>query len=111
MHKNCHSGEPKEGEIVIVKEDDEQLENSGKIMCLISGRNSKFDQLPSKNTAVNYLYPLQLQLQVGEKSNEDAAVITTWLKQMGKNQEMTLQSVRLLVNLDIEKHFWKLNKP
>ena len=90
----------------------------GKIMRLISGQDSKIRsaeiQLPSKNTvsrSVNYLYPLELQVQLGEKSNKgltkcchnDDFAETD----IGKQKLI----VRLLTNLDVEKHFWKLNEP
>ena len=69
MYKNCDLREPKEGEIVIIKEDDVPRSSwkSGKIMRLIQSRDHKIRsaeiQLPSKSIikrAVNYLYPLEL---------------------------------------------------
>ena len=81
MYKNCDLREPKEGEIVIIKEDDVPRSSSklGKIMRLIPSRDYKIQsaeiQLPSKGIvkrAVNYFYPLELQVQgqVHEKSNK-----------------------------------------
>ena len=63
-HKICHSKEPKEGEIVIVKEDNVPRSSwkLGRVTRLILGRDSKIRsveiQLSSKNTicrAINYV--------------------------------------------------------
>ena len=79
MHKNVDHREPKEGEIVIIKEDDAPRSSwkLGKIKHLIQSRDLKIRSaeilLPSKNTimrAVNYLYPLELQERVNEESNK-----------------------------------------
>ena len=79
MHKNCDLREPKEGEIVIIKEDDVPRSSwkLGKIMRLMPSRDYKIRsaeiQLPSKSIvkrAVNYLYSFELQGQVSKKSNK-----------------------------------------
>ena len=65
----CHSREPKEGEIVIVKEDNVPRSSwkLGKVTRLILGGDSKIQsaeiQLSSKNTiCINHLYPLELPI-------------------------------------------------
>ena len=75
-HKTCHSREPKEGEIVIVKEDNVPRSSwkLGRVTRFILGQDSKIrsaeKQFSSKNTicrAINYLYPLELPMYENSK--------------------------------------------
>ena len=120
MYKNCDLREPKEGEIVIIKDDVPRSSwKLGKIMRLIPSRDYKIPsaeiQLPSKSIvkrAVNYLYPLELQVQgqVSKKSNK--GLTRCHNDDLTKSDEQNgVKFTENGVTSKCERHLWKLKGP